>query len=252
MRCPKDSCEALRCNQLLDEAEKLIDNQGVVSFRFAQIAKQAECSTNTLYKYFESKEDVLVCLFLRNTTSSRIPVFIAENPQFNIQQLSVLPILFTFEVVKRSPIFNILRVVSINSMFWQLASSEKIEILRHRVNLFWSCIRAPIEEAVAQGELVATEMDIKELVQSLYFFLAGATSSYESRLMDECYFTPDDETGFRHISRLMNRYAWKTPITQEMMCDMVVRISEFLDRGEGKVRTCETCLATGKRHDCRG
>lgn len=99
---------------------------------------------------------------------------------------------------------------------------------------------------------MATEMDIKELVQSLYFFLAGATSSYESRLMDECYFTPDDETGFRHISRLMNRYAWKTPITQEMMCDMVVRISEFLDRGEGKVRTCETCLATGKRHDCRG
>lgn len=250
MRCPKDSCEALRCNQLLDEAEKLIDNQGVVSFRFAQIAKQAGCSTNTLYKYFESKEDVLVCLFLRNTTSTRIPVFIKENPQFNIHQLAVLPILFTFEVVKRSPIFNILRVVSINSMFWQLASSEKIDVLRNRVNLFWSCIRQPIDHAVSVGELDATEAEVKELVQSLYFFLAGATSSYESKLMDEYYFTPDDETGYRHISRLMNRYRWQKPITKEMMQEMTQKISAFLDKGEGKVRSCNTCAEIGKRHHC--
>ncbi|QYJ90298.1 MULTISPECIES: TetR/AcrR family transcriptional regulator [Shewanella] len=250
MRCPRDDFEALRCNQLLDEAEKLIDNQGVVSFRFAQIAKQAGCSTNTLYKYFESKEDVLVCLFLRNTTSTRIPVFIDENPDFDIYQRAVLPLLFTFEMVRRSSIFNILRLVSINSMFWQLASSEKIDVLRHRVNLFWSCIRQPIDAAVAAGELQATEVEVKELVQSLYFFLAGATSSCESRLMDEYYLTPDNETQYRHISHLMNRYRWKRPITKEMMQEMTRRISLFLDKGQGKVRSCQTCLAVGKCHHC--
>ncbi|WP_220740337.1 TetR/AcrR family transcriptional regulator, partial [Shewanella sp. c952] len=114
MQCPNSHADAIRCNQLLDVAEELIDNQGVVSFRFAQIAKGAGCSTNTLYKYFESKEDVLVCLFLRNTTSSQIPIFIKENPDLTINERSILAVLFTFEVVKRSPIFNILRVVSIN------------------------------------------------------------------------------------------------------------------------------------------
>lgn len=171
MQCPNNNSDSLRCNQLLDVAEELIDSQGVVSFRFAQIAKGAECSTNTLYKYFSSKEDVLVCLFLRNTTSSQIPAFIKENPDLTINERSVLAVLFTFEVVKRSPIFNILRVVSINSMFWQLASSDKIEVLKNRVNLFWSRIKRPLEDAVVSGDLQATEADIKDLSQALYFFL---------------------------------------------------------------------------------
>ncbi|MEH6446797.1 MAG: TetR/AcrR family transcriptional regulator [Oceanospirillaceae bacterium] len=251
MRCPSSHCDAIRCNQLLDVAEKLIDEQGVVSFRFAQIAKGAECSTNTLYKYFESKEDVLVCLFLRNTTSTQIPIFIKKYPELNIHQRAVLPILFTFEVVKRSPIFNILRVVSINSMFWQMASSEKIEVLRNRVNLFWSCIRVPLEEAVTLEELDASELDIRDLTQSLYFFLGGASSTYESRLMDEKYFTAGEETSLRHISRLMNRYNWKRPITQEMMQDMTLLISDFLDKSKSKIRTCESCLAVGKQLTCR-
>ncbi|WP_037471122.1 TetR/AcrR family transcriptional regulator [Shewanella waksmanii] len=250
MHCPGNKIDAIRCNQLLDVSEKLIDNQGVVSFRFAQIAKGAECSTNTLYKYFESKEDVLVCLFLRNTTSSRMPDFIKDNPYLTIHERAVLPLLFTFELVKRSPIFNILRVVSINSMFWQLASPEKIAILRNRVNLFWSCIRNPLEDAVAAGELHANEQEVKDLTQMLYFFLAGATSSYQSGLMDEKYLSPDATDGLRHISRLMNRYQWRSPITQEMMQDLSQRVQQFLDHGDGKQRTCETCLATGKAVSC--
>ncbi|MCL1140565.1 TetR/AcrR family transcriptional regulator [Shewanella pneumatophori] len=251
MQCPGRNLDAIRCNQLLDVAEKLIDEQGVVSFRFAQIAKGAGCSTNTLYKYFESKEDVLVCLFLRNTTSSQIPVFIDENPDLNIREQAVLPILFTFEVVKRSPIFNILRVVAINSMFWQLASSEKVEILRSRVNLFWSRVKSPLEEAVKKGELKATSLEIDDLSQALYFFLAGATSSFESRLMDEQYFIANDDVGYRHISRLMNHYQWREPITREMMQSLSGQISVFLDKSRGNIRSCDSCLAIGKCFDCR-
>lgn len=250
MKCPATKFDAFRCNQLLDVAEELIDNQGVVSFRFAQIAKGAECSTNTLYKYFESKEDVLICLFLRNTASSLIPIFLEDNSNLNINERAVLAILFTFEIVKRSPIFNILRVVSINSMFWQLASSDKIEILRHRVNLFWSRIKRPLEDAVLAGELQANEQDIRDLSQALYFFLAGAASSYESRLMEAQYFIADDNTGFRHISRLMNQYHWRKPITQEMMLSLSLRIKVFLDHSKGRVGTCDTCLAIGKQSDC--
>ncbi|QFU24704.1 TetR/AcrR family transcriptional regulator [Shewanella eurypsychrophilus] len=251
MKCPTSKCDSSRCNQLLDIAEELISNQGVVSFRFAQIAKGASCSTNTLYKYFESKEDVLACLFLRNTISSQIPIFISENPSLNIQQKSVLAILFTFEVVKRSPIFNILRVVSINSMFWQLASADKIEVLRNRVNLFWSCIRGPLEEAVKSDELEATEIDVRDLTQSLYFFLAGAASSFESKLMNDEYLIASDELGYRHISRIMNQYRWRRPITKEMMTDLSARICEFLDKGHKQIRSCENCTSIGKASNSR-
>ncbi|GIU40331.1 TetR family transcriptional regulator [Shewanella sairae] len=250
MRCPGNNMDAIRCNQLLDVAEELIDNQGVVSFRFAQIAKGAGCSTNTLYKYFESKEDVLVCLFLRNTISSQIPLFIKENPDLSIHEHAVLSILFTFEAVKRSPIFNILRVVAINSMFWQLASSDKVEILKNRVNLFWSRIKRPLENAVARGELAATQLEIDDLSQALYFFLAGATSSFESKLMDEQYFTANDDVGYRHISRLMNHYQWREPITREMMQALSLRISAHLDKAQANCRNCRTCLSAGRQSDC--
>ncbi|ARD20876.1 TetR/AcrR family transcriptional regulator [Shewanella japonica] len=251
MICPASNIDIIRCNQILNQAEISIKNQGVVSFRFAQIAKDSGCSTNTLYKYFESKEDILVCLFLRNTASTRIPDFIKENPQLSINERAVLSLLFTFELIKRSPIFNILRLVSINSMFWQLASPDKISILKNRVNLFWSCIRNPLDDAVAAGKLSANELELKELTQEMYFFLAGATSSYQSGLMEDCYLTADDATCFRHISRIMNRYNWNQPITQEMMESLAMRISQFLDYGQGKNRTCETCLATGKSQNCK-
>ncbi|QQX79846.1 TetR/AcrR family transcriptional regulator [Shewanella sp. KX20019] len=252
MQCPNTHADAIRCNQLLDIAESLVDTQGVVSFRFSQISKGAGCSTNTLYKYFESKEDVLVCLFLRNTTSSQIPLFLKENPSITINDKSLLAIIFTFEIVKRSPIFNILRLVSINSMFWQLASPEKISILKSRVNLFWSRIKQPLEDAVELGELKATDTDISDLSQAIYFFLAGATSSYQSRLMEEEYFVADDTTWFRHVSRIMNRYQWRKPITQEQMQDLSLRVKGFLERTEGKIGTCDTCLAIGKLSHCKG
>ncbi len=53
------------------------------------------------------------------------------------------------------------------------------------------------------------------------------------------------------LSRLMNRYHWKRPITQEMMQDMTLRISDFLDKNKSKIRTCETCLGIGKQLTCR-
>jgi hypothetical protein len=34
MRCPSNQLDAIRCNQLLDVAETLIDEQGVVSLGF--------------------------------------------------------------------------------------------------------------------------------------------------------------------------------------------------------------------------
>ena len=136
-------------------------------------------------------------------------------------------------------------------MFWQLASSDKIEILRNRVNLFWSRIKRPLEDAVISGDLHATSADIRDLSQALYFFLAGATSSFESKLMDEQYFSSEDVLAYRHISRLMNHYQWRKPINQEMMQGLSNRISAFLDKGPGKMRTCDTCLAIGKQSDCR-
>ena len=136
MKCPSDSLSILRCNQILDAAERLIESQGIVSFKFSQLAHEVGCSTGTLYKFFERKEDVLVCLFLRSATSNHLPIFIHKNPELTAQEKVLLPILFTFETIKRSSSFFTLRSVSVNTMVWKLASDEKVNVLKNALMLF--------------------------------------------------------------------------------------------------------------------
>jgi len=79
---------------------------------------------------------------------------------------------------------------------------------------------------------------IRGFIRALYFFLAGATSSYESRLINEKYLATDNDLCYRHISRIMNHYQWKKPITHEMMQSLSARIKLFLDKGHSNIRSC--------------
>ena len=94
MKCPSDSLSILRCNQILDAAERLIESQGIVSFKFSQLAHEVGCSTGTLYKFFERKEDVLVCLFLRSATSNHLPIFIHKTTSSS----SIFKVFFVFKI----------------------------------------------------------------------------------------------------------------------------------------------------------
>ncbi|GAA4879027.1 TetR/AcrR family transcriptional regulator [Ferrimonas pelagia] len=49
--------------KILVTGKKIIEKQGVVAFNFADIAKLANISSGTLYKYFHKKEDLFVYLF---------------------------------------------------------------------------------------------------------------------------------------------------------------------------------------------
>ncbi|WP_125828474.1 TetR/AcrR family transcriptional regulator [Paraferrimonas haliotis] len=79
MKCPTEPLEIIRCNQILDAAENLIDTQGIISFKFSQLAQDVGSSTGTIYKWFKNKEDVLVCLFLRSSIASHLPRFIQQH-----------------------------------------------------------------------------------------------------------------------------------------------------------------------------
>ncbi|QFU24797.1 TetR/AcrR family transcriptional regulator [Shewanella eurypsychrophilus] len=60
-----------RESQLLEVARELILEDGMVSFKFADIGKRAKVSRATLYKHFSGKEDVLARLFIRDAVNTR-------------------------------------------------------------------------------------------------------------------------------------------------------------------------------------
>lgn len=243
MKCPSDSLSILRCNQILDAAEKLIESQGIVSFKFSQITHEVGCSTGTLYKFFEGKEDVLVCLFLRSATSNHLPIFIHKNPELTAQEKVLLPILFTFETVKRSSSFFTLRSVSVNTMVWKLASDEKVDRFKKRINAFWGWFTDSLHLAVENGELVATPLQIKELVQGITFYLTGALTQFESQLIAPQFLSERRETCYRHLANLMKLYDWKTPLTFAQYDSLEARTIKFFDLHYRDNMTCNTCSA---------
>jgi AcrR family transcriptional regulator len=243
MKCPTDALPTLRCNQILDAAEYLIESQGVVSFRFSQLAKEVGCSTGTLYKYFERKEDILVCLFLRSATSNHLQIFIDKYPELTAQEKVLLPILFTFETIKRSKSFFTLRSVSVNTMVWQLASDEKVKRFKKRINAFWEWFTASLYEAVDNGELEATPLQIKELVQGIVFYLTGSLTQFESELIAPEYLSNRRETCYRHLSRLMAQYRWKKPLNQALFDSLEAQTTQFFNKHYREHMTCAACSA---------
>lgn len=243
MKCPAEALPMLRCNQILDAAELLIESQGIVSFKFSQLAKEVGCSTGTLYKFFERKEDVLVCLFLRSATGNHLPSFVNKHPELTAQEKVLLPILFTFETIKRSKSFFTLRSVSVNTMVWQLASDEKVERFKRRIDAFWSWFTKSLYEAVENGELEATPLQIKELVQGITFYLTGSLTQFESQLIAPEYLGNRRETCYRHLARLMGQYKWRKPLTPELFDSLEQRSSDFFDKHYRDHMTCAACSA---------
>ncbi|WP_428617986.1 TetR/AcrR family transcriptional regulator [Shewanella sp.] len=243
MKCPTETLPMMRCNQILDAAEQLIESQGVVSFKFSQLAKEVGCSTGTLYKFFERKEDVLVCLFLRSATSNHLPIFIDKHPELTEQEKVLLPVLFTFETISRSKSFFTLRSVSVNTMVWQLASDEKVERFKKRINAFWGWFTDSLHAAVEQGELQATPLQIKELVQGLTFYLTGSLTQFESQLIAPEYLSNRRETCYRHLAKLMGLYKWEKPLTPELFDSLEARTKVFFDQHYRDHMTCAACSA---------
>lgn len=243
MKCPTETLSMLRCNQILDAAERLIETQGIVSFKFSQLAKEVGCSTGTLYKLFERKEDVLVCLFLRSATSNHLRIFIDKYPDLTAQEKVLLPILFTFETIKRSKSFFTLRSVSVNTMVWQLASDEKVNRFKKRINAFWQWFTDSLNEAVENGELEATELQVKELVQGVTFYLTGSLTQFESQLIETKYLGDRRETCYRHLAKLMGQYKWRKPLTHELFDSLESRSSNFFDKHYRDHMSCAACSA---------
>nr|WP_250885827.1 TetR/AcrR family transcriptional regulator [Shewanella jiangmenensis] len=243
---------ALRCNQILDAAAVLVEQQGIVSFKFSQLAKEVGCSTGTLYRFFQGKEDILVCLFLRHATSNYLAAFVRRHPELTAQQRLLLPVIFTFETIRRSKVFFTLRSVSVNKLVWQLASEEKVGKFKRRINAFWSWFHRSIDLAIASGELSAGDRERSELTQSLVFFLTGVLTQFESELIPVEFLGERRETCYRHLALLMSRYGWQQPLTQARYTELEAQVARFFDAEVKSQGNCDSCAALDSQlqQDC--
>ena len=157
-----------REQMLLEIAQQLIVEQGMLSFKFTDIAKQAQIARATLYQHFHNKEDVLLGLYSKDAAiclqlllqiqalsaltahekllSALLLQLVISNQRYSKLSndwVNASPLIYQFAQAERQQQFELLvhQVVLQHHEFWlqpilagQLFSSRaEVETVRHKV-----------------------------------------------------------------------------------------------------------------------
>lgn len=159
---------------LLEVARELILESGMVSFTFTDIAKRAEVSRATLYKYFSGKEDVLVSLFVRDANNTRqmlldIQADTILNNREKILLSLLAPVAGSMEAMNRSGTL----LLSANPGIFMFASEahqtrleQIVAQIREIVLEFWVI---PFK----QGHMRVTQAQLEEVMASTFPYQRG-------------------------------------------------------------------------------
>ncbi|WP_051201914.1 TetR/AcrR family transcriptional regulator [Ferrimonas senticii] len=245
---PCERVNLQRASQILDVAEHHIENYGLLSFNVSSVIAESNQSTTTFYKRFKGKEDLLVCLFLRNATSNHFAAIEAQYPNMTLIERFLLPIVLSFEMAHKYPAFLLVRQVSVNSRVWKMADERKVRLFKQKIDNFWRYINQGIRDLVSNGDLVASDEEILYLTQSVTFFLSGCLNALECGLIDTQFIDEERTKVFNQLTHLFKGYQWNSEVSYSAFEKMGMRCYMYLNQLEQQQQDkCLYCLqhATG-------
>ncbi|MEC4726819.1 TetR/AcrR family transcriptional regulator [Shewanella sp. D64] len=159
---------------LLEVARELILESGMVSFTFTDIAKRAEVSRATLYKYFSGKEDVLVSLFVRDANNTRQMLLdIQDYEPLNDREKLITALLAPVSISSDSKNRLGITFLSANPGIYLFAGKSQqeelerlIEQLKNIHTQFWM---TPMKK----GTLITTQEQLVKVMAAVYPYQRG-------------------------------------------------------------------------------
>ncbi|MBY5922994.1 TetR/AcrR family transcriptional regulator [Ferrimonas balearica] len=217
---------------LIRLAEQLIRDQGLVSFRFSELAPLAGCSAGTLYKHFSSKEDLLVAIFARH-----VEQMVERQPHFMTSQLSF---------AERWVAMHLCAVVAVNRSAWTLgfntlggapkvverASEYRVQELKMYLEQFYTAILRVVEGARIQGELNATDEEVKTLHAMMACFQRGASGVIHNPLMSNAVKQLDTREIFSAFAILVGTLNWQRPLQEDSYQRIIAEVEHQLSASE--------------------
>jgi len=158
---------------ILSTARRLIHDKGFLSLTMSDLATAVEYSVGTLYRHFETKEDLLVALAVQSI-SQRAQLFEAVRQVKRPSRDRVYGILIVrLMLAEASPeTFDIERLASSPSI-WKRATAERYQAM---VAMEQRCSQTVIEiirDALAAGDLPAGQVSEAEIIFGLWSITVG-------------------------------------------------------------------------------
>ncbi|WP_321383841.1 TetR/AcrR family transcriptional regulator [uncultured Enterococcus sp.] len=179
--------------RILEAAESLFLDNGVETTTMDMIAKEANYSKTTLYKYFESKQEIYYTVTYRSFVMQKkiLEEVIAEEQNFFDQYFSLCQEMVNFQ--KKYPLYfdTLLETIDINS---ELPILNAIYDIGEEIN---GILQQLLEKGVADG-MISSEIKFPEVIYLMWSSISGIIRMADKK---EAYFTQTSDmslTAFRN------------------------------------------------------
>ncbi|GAA4874118.1 TetR/AcrR family transcriptional regulator [Ferrimonas pelagia] len=213
-------------------AEQLIQQQGMVSFRFSELAPRAGCSAGTLYKHFSSKEDLLIAIFARHVEQlvERQPYFMSCELLYAERWIAMH--MFAVASIQRSSWTLGINTLGGAPKILERASDFRAQELKMYLDQFYNAILRVIEGARIQGELVATDEQVKTVHAMLSYFQRGASGVLGNPLMGDAVQALEPRQLFEAFSIFIGTLDWKTPLRADSFQRIMIEVEHQLTESD--------------------
>ncbi|QIZ78137.1 TetR/AcrR family transcriptional regulator [Ferrimonas lipolytica] len=222
-----------RDRMILDKAEEAIVERGLFSLSLLELARQAECSVNTLYGSFAKREDIAVGLFNRVMATFGVKACqeIALRQESIAERFMAMQMIWIRRQHKQSDLGGVQFLAAMPSV-WKHASHSRIAITRKLLDSWYQSNLNFLQMARANGELVADDDHLHQCLNEVTCVERGFSlfsNNYSFR--DEAISLPMERV-FKVMSFSLEELSWQTPLTN----DSFKRVMNICDEVETSLR----------------
>lgn len=202
---------AERERRFLDQAQAMIQRDGLLSLQMSRIAEECDYAIGTLYQHFASKEDLLVALATRNCIS-RVDLFerAARWPGPTRDRMLAI-VLADLKVIRAQPEHFRLAQFVWTDVIWGAASTESRRRSLEASAPLGELVGSIVDDAIAAGDLPAnTGLSVQAMTIGPWALTLGmhtmthAEGLLEARAVDDPY-----RVLIKHLQYLLNGHGWR-------------------------------------------
>ena len=201
---------ALREQAFLDQAQALIQRDGLLTLQMARIAEESGYAIGTLYKHFASKEDLLVALATRNCLG-RVELFErAVHWHGPTREKMLAIVLADMLVIREQPEHFRLDQFVWTDVVWGAASCESRRRALAASAPLGELIDSVASEARARGDLPDSGLHVNALTLGPWMMTLGMhTLAQQQGLLDVALIGDPYRLLIRQLQYLLNGYGWQ-------------------------------------------
>lgn len=221
--------------------KKVLEEEGLINFRVGRIISDANCSSKTFYQVYESKSDLLLCLWVRGSVSNYLVNLHKDNCKLSDLELMLLPIILTLTLRELdSGTSKTALSTCVNSSVWSGVNSRKSIKVKNRVNFFWTWVRHYAKNLLISGKVSGTEDDIFLLCDKLSYLLRGFIMVDDTNMVSEQSRCSGPSSFLAVIANEFTAFGIETDVISRAVKKCESKISFLISRDKG-IMNCRRC-----------